>query len=295
MMGFDYPKVEILLATYNGERFLEHLIKSILNQSYINWYLLIRDDVSTDNTIKIINKLKKDYSNKVKVIENNKKRLGACQNFHELLKYSTAKYLFFCDQDDIWLKNKIEISMKKMLDLEKKYGKNYPILIHTNLKLINSSNNIISNSFWTEFSIHPEKMYIPEILFFQNIITGCTILINETAKKKVLPIPKKARMHDSWVSVKLVKYGKIANINTPTILYRQHDYNTIGINKLGVFSSLIPNTLVAFKHFLKEFININKLLDYKINFLKAIWFQFYFSFERYKNVLKKKRWLIFFI
>jgi len=283
------PEVEILLATYNGETFIEELFNSIFEQTYKNWKLIIRDDGSTDNTINLINEMEKSYPNRIIVLKKIKKRLGPCQNFHELLKYSTAKYLFFCDQDDIWLKNKIEISMKKMLDLEKKYGKNYPILIHTNLKLINSSNNIISNSFWTEFSIHPEKMYIPEILFFQNIITGCTILINETAKKEVLPIPKKARMHDSWVSVKLVKCGKIANIDTPTILYRQHDQNTIGINKLGVFSSLIPNTLVALKRFLKEFININKLLDYKINFLKAIWFLFYFSFERYKNILIKKK------
>lgn len=285
----DYsPKVEILMATYNGEKYLKSLINSIVNQTYKNWNLLIRDDCSTDNTIKIINKLKNDYSDKVKIIENNKKRLGACQNFHELLKKSTAKYLFFCDQDDIWLKNKIEISMKKMLELEKIYGKNHSILIHTNLKLINSSNKIISNSFWAYCSIEPEKMYIPEVLFFQNIITGCTILINDSAKRKSLPIPEEALMHDWWIALRIAKYGKIENINTPTILYRQHKNNFSGIKKLGIFSSLIPNISFTLNLFFKKLKIMNKILGYQINNLKAFLFLLYFSYKRYKNIFLKK-------
>lgn len=288
MMEFAYPKVEILLATYNGEIYLEDLLKSILNQTYENWNLIIRDDCSTDNTIKIINKFKKYYPTKVIIIENDKERLGACQNFHELLKYSTAKYLFFCDQDDIWLKNKIEISMKKMLKLEKKYGQNYPILIHTDLKLINSSNNIISNSFWVYSSIDPEKMYLPEILFSQGVIMGCTVLINESAKRNSLPIPVKALMHDTWISLRIVKYGKIDNINVPTILWRQHERNTSAIKKLGIFSSLIPNFFVTLRLFFRELKIMNKELNYRISFSKALLFLAFFSFKRYKNMIFRK-------
>lgn len=287
-MEFAYPKVEILLATYNGEIYLEDLLKSILNQTYENWNLIIRDDCSTDNTIKIINKFKKYYPTKVIIIENDKERLGACQNFHELLKYSTAKYLFFCDQDDIWLKNKIEISMKKMLKLEKKYGQNYPILIHTDLKLINSSNNIISNSFWVYSSIDPEKMYLPEILFSQGVIMGCTVLINESAKRNSLPIPVKALMHDTWISLRIVKYGKIDNINVPTILWRQHERNTSAIKKLGIFSSLIPNFFVTLRLFFRELKIMNKELNYRISFSKALLFLAFFSFKRYKNMIFRK-------
>lgn len=290
MKEFDYPKVEILLATYNGEKYLKDQIKSILNQTYQNWNLLIRDDGSTDNTLKIINDLKNKYPDRVNIIEGGNRRLGACQNFHKLLKCSKAKYILFCDQDDIWLKDKIEISMKKILELEMNYGKNYPILIHTNMKLLDRYNNIISNSFWADFSINPEKMYIPEILFTQNIIFGCTILINESAKKVILPIPTDTVMHDEWISLKLVKYGKIAYIDTPTILYRQHGHNTVGVKKLGVFSTLIPNFISLLKNgfFFKKLKITNNLLGYEINILKAYFFLLVLSFERYTNKYKKK-------
>jgi glycosyltransferase involved in cell wall biosynthesis len=282
-----HHKVEILLATYNGDKHLDSLINSIINQTYKNWILLIRDDCSSDNTTKILKKFKNDYPNKLKIIDNKNIRLGACQNFHELLKFSNAEYLFLCDQDDIWLKNKVEISLKKILLLENVFGKNHPILIHTNLKLMNSSNNILSDSFWNSYSINPEIMYIPEIIFSQNFITGCTILINESTKRISLPIPLEAVMHDWWIALKTVKHGIIKNISTPTVLYRIHESNASGIKKMGIFSSLIPNTLITFSLFHK-IRSINKLLGYKINCVKAILYLLYYSFKRYKNTFLKR-------
>jgi len=165
-------------------------------------------------------------------------------------------------------------------------------LLNLNLKLINNSNKIISNSFWAYSSIEPEKMYIPEVLFSQSIITGCTILINDSAKRKCLPIPKEALMHDWWIALRIAKYGKIENINTPTILYRQHENNFSGIKKLGIFSSLIPNISVALNMFFKKLKVINTILGYKINNLKALLFLLYFSYKRYKNILLKKEILL---
>lgn len=290
-MNFQNPEVEILLATFNGEKYINELFESLLNQTYKNWKVLIRDDGSTDSTLFIINELEGLYPEKVKVVRDDKGRLGVRQNFHELLKNSRAKYIFFCDQDDIWLNQKIQLSLNKMLRLENTYSTNIPILIHTNMKLINDSKEIISNSFWNDFSIRPERMYFPEALLLRTIITGCTILINKAAKEKILPIPELPIMHDTWISLKMVKFGKIDNIYTPTILYRQHGSNVFGIKQLGFFKSLVPR----FKSFLinlfilRKYQRVKRKLGYKINLLKALLFHLYFSFNIYMNKYIKRR------
>ena len=110
--------LDILLATYNGEKFLKEQINSLLDQSYKNWKLLIRDDMSTDCTMAILSDYISKYPDKIKLLKSNK-RLGPCQSFNYLLQKSDSDYVMFCDQDDIWLPEKIELSLKKMRSLEK--------------------------------------------------------------------------------------------------------------------------------------------------------------------------------
>ena len=100
-------QVDILLATYNGERFLDEQMHSLLSQSYTEWHLIIRDDGSTDNTLAIIQRYKKQYPNKITILEDNLANLGACRNFGRILEQSDADYAMFCDQDDVWLPKKI--------------------------------------------------------------------------------------------------------------------------------------------------------------------------------------------
>ena len=106
-------KVDILLATYNGERFLQKQIDSILQQTYSNFTIYIRDDGSKDGTIKIIKDYAQKYPNKILFIEDILGNLGVTQNFNELMKYSSANYIAFSDQDDIWLPQKIEKSFDR--------------------------------------------------------------------------------------------------------------------------------------------------------------------------------------
>ena len=131
-------KIDILLATYNGSKYLHEQLDSILNQSYGNINVIIRDDGSSDNTVMII----KEYEQKdsrVRLLNDNLGNLGFVRNFEELMKNSTSEYLMFSDQDDIWYNNKVETSYTRIKAIEETNGKSCPILVHTNSKIMNYS------------------------------------------------------------------------------------------------------------------------------------------------------------
>lgn len=218
--------IDILLATYNGEKYLKEQIDSLLNQSYTDWKLLIRDDLSNDNTLSIISEYIKKYPNKIKRYES-EKRLRPCQSFNYLLQQSKSEYIMFCDQDDIWLPNKIELSLKKIKELEEKKNKGIPILVHTDLKVIDSNNKIIAESFWQLLGLNPEQKSIKDLLG-TNFVTGNTVIINRKLKDKIGNIPLNANMHDWWLALVATEFGIVSYLNKTTILYRQHDLNSVG-------------------------------------------------------------------
>ena len=127
--------VDILLATYQGERFLDAQIESILAQTYPHFHLIVRDDASNDHTPKIIQQWAKKHALKITVLPSNR-RLGVKGNFTELMMHSTAPYAMFSDQDDIWLPHKIEITLALMKEREHLFGSHVPLAIHTDLKVV---------------------------------------------------------------------------------------------------------------------------------------------------------------
>lgn len=216
--------VAILLSTYNGEKFLEEQIDSILLQSYKNWSLYIRDDGSSDNTINIINTYTKNNTN-IHFI-NDTKRKGACMSFMWLLNEINSDYYMFCDQDDVWLPNKIEISINTIIAAEKK--SDIPIILHTDLIIVDKEKRIISNSFWKYTKLKQNYLSQFNYLGVCNGVTGCTMMLNNKAKQIAFPISSKAPMHDYWIALKVSQSGKIIYLDTPTILYRQHGKNEVG-------------------------------------------------------------------
>lgn len=222
------PRIEILMATYNGEKYIKEQIESLLNQTYINWSLLIRDDGSSDGTVKIIEDYEKKYSEKIKILKDNKGSLRAKDNFLELLRNSKEDYIMFCDQDDVWLPNKIEITLKKMLEIE-----DGPTLIHTDLKVVDKSLNTIADSFWKFQNLNPNRK-THNYLIVQNNITGCTMMIN----RKLVNLSKgdfpNGAMHDWIIGIIASISGKIEQVSEQTILYRQHSFNQIGATKISV-------------------------------------------------------------
>ena len=135
--------VSILLATYNGEKFLIEQLNSIINQSYEDWTLYIHDDGSSDGTIAIINQYCDQYENIIYLPDLIVHR-GAAQSFMCLLEQVNADYYMFCDQDDVWLPYKIE---KTYIAMQEK-PVDSPVLIFSDLVVVDSDLNIINKSFW---------------------------------------------------------------------------------------------------------------------------------------------------
>jgi len=228
------PVVEVILSTYNGAENVSAQIDSILNQTYKTWRLIIRDDRSSDQTPDLIKQYGKKNPEKIFIEINDGCRAGASAGFGKLLDQSSSDYVMFCDQDDIWLPDKIEITLKEMLTVETRVGKDTPVLVHTDLKVADKNLNIISDSFWRYQNICPEYREKLHHLLNQNVVTGCTVMINRRLRNLACPIPQGAMMHDWWIALVAAAFGNISHIAQPTVLYRQHGNNAVGAKHWGL-------------------------------------------------------------
>lgn len=229
--------IVILMATFNGDRYLKEQINSILRQTYSDWYLVIRDDGSTDNTVNILNSYKNAYPDKISVIVNKSNKHGAKENFFFLSRIALKKqykYIMYSDQDDIWKIDKIDITLRKLKEIEK--DKNIPVLVHTDLEVVDNNLNVIAPSFIKYSKLDNNDSF--SHLLIQNNITGCTMLINRALLLKSLSIKnnKKIIMHDWWFALIASVFGKVVFLSKPTILYRQHGDNVVGAKKINLYS-----------------------------------------------------------
>lgn len=244
------PNIDILLATYNGQAYLKEQIDSILAQSNQDWRLTIRDDGSSDNSVSIVEKYAAEYPDKIKLIIDSDGNLGASLNFGRLLEQANAGYIMFSDQDDVWLPNKIELILNVMKATEQIYP-DKPVLIHTDLKVVDANLNIIADSMWTYQKIFPEIGDDLSKIMAQNVVTGCTMMINRRAKDVSAPVPAEAIMYDWWIAVNVARYGKIVYLSAPSTLYRQHSDNRVGAKEARNISII---------NFFKKLCRLNKLL-----------------------------------
>lgn len=234
--------VDILMATYNGGKYIAEQIDSILNQTYNDWKLYIRDDGSKDNTINIVKEYSEKYPDKIIFVEDERRNLGPKLNFGELLKRTKNEYCMFCDQDDVWMKDKVYLTLNKMKELEKQYGKDKPILVHTDLKVVNERLDVINESFWSFMNLDPKRKDINKLLV-ENTVTGCTMMINRKLREEIKGIPEKCEMHDWWIALVASLIGVIYTIEEPTILYRQHSDNQIGARKNRLIKKITDTTI----------------------------------------------------
>ncbi|KLU64368.1 putative glycosyltransferase EpsE [Desulfosporosinus acididurans] len=219
--------VTILMAAYNGERYISEQIESILQQTYTDWKLIIQDDCSTDKTVSILLKYQQKYPQKIKLIERKEPSGSAKHNFFSMFKYANSDYVMTCDQDDIWLPDKIQITQKEMHRLEAVHGIKKAILVHTDLKVVDSDLNEIEESLFKRQKLDNRKDKVHNLLV-QNIVTGCTMLVNRALLNKVNDLPKDVIMHDWWLAIIASAFGAIGFVNQSTVLYRQHGSNEVG-------------------------------------------------------------------
>lgn len=223
------------MSTYNGERFLNEQLASISSQDYKDFFLFVRDDGSIDQTTKILN----DWQKRIKLQWYQGENLGPSQSFFDLLVNSPeADFYAFCDQDDVWSKDKIGIAVKS---LEKCRGF---AMYFSRPQLADSYLNPIES---------PDFNVIPSIeeSIVKSVVTGCTLVINKKLRDEIVKyIPTQVLMHDSWIYKVCMCLGGTAIYDSNYhILYRQHDNNVMGLknNYKNIIFRRIRNSVLHSK------------------------------------------------
>lgn len=222
----DNAWVQILLSTWNGERWLPELLASLEKQTFQDWQLLIRDDGSTDQTLRILLKWQAAHPDKLAGLLLDGSHLGSKLSFSRLVEASTAPCLMFCDQDDVWFPEKIELQYTALRRLEAQYGEATPLLVHSDLVVVDEERAIQAVSFWDyrDFAVGQRK----QAYLLNNVVTGCATAFNRAAADLAFPLPLYAMEHDRWLALVCAWFGQIQALPHPLLLYRQHEANAIG-------------------------------------------------------------------
>lgn len=210
--------VDVVMCTYNGEKFLAQQINSILRQTHQDFRLFIFDDCSQDNTVDIILRFQK-ISPKI-VFHKNPVNIGFVKNFEQGIATAEAPLIALADQDDIWNYKKLETQIRAMQGTCA-----LPKLINTDLQVIDEHNRVIHPSFLKlrGYSL-PNKDNLHRILTYNGVM-GCTILMNQLLKKEALPFPSRTDFHDYWLAVLNESIGQRITIHQPLVAYRMHTTN----------------------------------------------------------------------
>ena len=219
-------KVNILMSTYNGQQFLAEQIRSIQEQSYTDWTLFIRDDGSSDNTKEILKDFEHQDS-RIHLIDSDKSdNLGVIKSFHKLVNHDRADYYFFSDQDDVWLPNKLELSLKEAQN----YLADLPLMVYMDLKVVNQDLEIMTESMVKSQSHHANTELVQELT--ENTVTGGVAMINH-ALAEMWQETDDILMHDWYLALLASAFGNLVFIDQPGELYRQHSDNVLGARTLS--------------------------------------------------------------
>ncbi len=225
--------VSVAMTTYNGELFLEEQIESILAQSYKNLELIIVDDCSTDNTIKILYQYKQ-FKN-IKIFQN-EERLGVIKNFEKAISLCNADLIALCDQDDIWYEDKIAKLVEAIENA---------VLVCSDVVMIDRDRNIIHKSWFKYQSIYiPTKPNVFDEVVYQNYALGCTMLFKRELVTHIIPIPEDSLSHDWWIAANASLLGKFNVLKDPLMLKRKHNKN---VSETGA-----DNLIVRFKKYFSK-------------------------------------------
>lgn len=250
------PQALILLSTYNGAAYLPEQLDSIINQTFTNWTLLIRDDGSSDNTLEVIQRYASADS-RIILLSDHLGNLNVIKSFSTLMDAAVKRhepYIFFCDQDDVWLPHKVQTTLSLLEQIEKESSTETPILVHTDLRVVDKNLNTIHDSYIRFEGLKRNPASPLNTLLINNYITGCTIGMNRALLQLAAPVPEDVRMHDWWCGLCVAASGVIGFIDEPTMLYRQHGNNSVGSS--GFYGKL--NELKQFrKNLMKRKMNLS--------------------------------------
>lgn len=238
--------VDILMATYNGEKHVKNQILSILQQTYDNFRLLIRDDGSCDNTVNIVREISKFDSRICLIEEGDGQRLGPGRNFLGLLAYATSDYAMFCDQDDIWFEKKLEILVHFA---ERHFDPLIPNLVYCDAYAYSDIDGVIDME--SVSKLHAKNLQ--EFIFFNAGYQGSSMLFNAALISSLNNYKAKYfYMHDDIVSLFAHIFGVVYFVPKKLMLYRQHESNVTG-NLKNNFSKRIKKLIDRTSYVLNKY------------------------------------------
>jgi glycosyltransferase involved in cell wall biosynthesis len=217
--------VSVCMTVYNGEKYIRQQIESVLSELQQDDELLIYDDLSTDATAKIVTELAVDKRIKFR---KNAKKLGVVKNFEHVLRDALGEYIFLCDQDDVWLPNKVQVCV----DALKKH-----LLVVTDCVVVNQDLDVLYPSF---FELRHSGVGILKNIW-KNTYLGCCMAFNRELLNYSLPIPKNMPMHDMWLGLVAEANGNVLFIDEKLSLYRRHQSAaspTAGVSGFSKFKQI---------------------------------------------------------
>ncbi len=275
--------IAILMSTYNGGQYLREQIESFFAQTNKDWQLFARDDGSKDNTLGILTEYAQRYPKRIHVVDDVKENLGAGRSFMHLLEVTDADYYMFSDQDDVWMPDKIERTLRKLREVESQWPAE-AVGVFTDLTVVDKDLNVLMPSLWKGDNRHPE--YTRD--FYKQWVNrhatyGCTQMMNKVAKGIVLPYHQFEGVqgaHDNWVEYVLIKKGHYDYLEEATILYRQHGSNVVGANFGHTIKDetqeMTRHPISLLKKIKKDYKRM-KQMPFYVSFLKVLWYRIHES------------------
>lgn len=220
------------MATYNGATFLAEQLDSLLAQRHSAIRIFISDDASSDTSTDIIDAYAA-RDPRVRLV-NTARQGGVVANFSKVLSASDAAYMMFCDQDDVWMDDKVGTMLAALLAQERQAGAATPLLGFSDLTVVHADLRIDNASFYASNGLSADHNIDPRYLLWSSTVYGCTTIFNRALAELAKPMPAGLPMHDQWLALLAASAGKVFYVPRPTILYRQHGANVVGARRKSV-------------------------------------------------------------
>ena len=222
-------KIGIVLATYKPNlEYLSKQIQSIKNQTYQNWVCHIVDDSSQLEYQAVIKKITANDPRFISHFHNN--NVNHYYNFERGIKYAiqdkTITAIALADQDDIWYPEKLSLLIETLRSQQ-------ALLVHSDLEIIDSDDQILHHSTWKFEGRNPDKLST-DLLLLRNVVTGCSLIFSISLISDILPFPPQNKIcwyHDWWIALVAAQKGKIVHIHQPLVMYRIHGLNNVGVTQ----------------------------------------------------------------
>lgn len=221
------PSVDILLATYNNDAYLERLLDSLLAQTFGNFRLIVSDDCSVDRTVEILHAFEPRFAGRMELHLRQIQSGSAKANFAALMEMFGADYALFADADDVWDEDKVERTVRALQRLEEARGRDVPAFVFSDVRLIDGDGLPLGDSYWQYKKIRPVVSRSLNRLLVCPPMLGCASGANAALMRRATPVPvTKVTGHDWWLILVARAFGEVGFLDEPTMSYRLHGNNS---------------------------------------------------------------------